>query len=254
MDKSQSFMDRPTIGVNMDVVEDEKGISYFLRSKYSKAVWEAGGKPYLIPPVNEITHKECLKDIDGLILTGGDDLDPASYGGSVRRKEEIPLHPLREEFDLKLIRAAVSMQIPILAICLGVQELAVAFGGTLHPYIPECVPKAINHNPANDDLSSHPILIDENSRLHQLFGPRIVVNSKHRQAVSAPGEGLKTVARTEDGVIEAIEGDRGTFIIGVQWHPEMMIHDPVREKLYKAIIEEALRFKSRVPETGPDYK
>lgn len=230
-------MRRPRIGMNVDVREDEKGITFYHRSKYTRAIWKAGGMPVLLAPLMDADLEEVLHGLKGLLLTGGDDLDPVHYGGVERMPEEVPLHPLREEFDLKLVKAAVRMRLPLLAVCLGIQELCVAFGGTLHPFIPDCVPGALPHQGDGGSETTHPIQVEPETRLAGILGTRSLVNSSHRQAVKQPGSGLVVAARSADGVIEAVEGEGDFLLIGVQWHPETMTEEQDQLMLFEALVD-----------------
>ncbi|MFH2001604.1 MAG: gamma-glutamyl-gamma-aminobutyrate hydrolase family protein [Planctomycetota bacterium] len=240
MTRKQQIIDQgPRIGLNMDILEDKKGISFFLRARYADAVLAAGGQPVLIPPIDDADPTDSLKGLHGLILTGGDDLSPSLYGLKKRHEKEVPLHPQRERFDMELVRVAVAHRIPLLAICLGLQELCVAYEGRLHPYIPEAVPGALNHQPSDINSSHHALKVEPGTRLERILGPAPTVISSHRQAVSEPGLGLRVAARTADGIIEAVEGTGSNFLIGVQWHPEMMAEDPSQKELFRAFVEAA---------------
>lgn len=226
-------MERPLIGLNTDVVEDGKGIAFFHRSRYALAVWNAGGRPILVPPLPDADPEELLQGLDGLVMVGGDDLSPALYGGSARHPEEVPLHPSRERFDMALVKTAVRIELPTLAVCLGLQELCVAFGGRLHPFLADDVPGAMDHRTAQGGMVFHPLKIASRSRLSRILENGIQVNSAHRQAVSEPGHGLVVAATAPDGVIEAVEGAGDAFLIGVQWHPELMEEAPA---LFRALV------------------
>lgn len=229
----------PRIGINMDIMEDEKGLSYFLRTRYTRAIVEAGGRPVLIPPLPEADPEESLRDLHGLLMTGGDDLSPHLYGYKERHEEEVPLHPQREAFDMKLVLSAMKMKIPLLAICLGLQELCVAHDGGLHPFIPHAVPEAMEHRSLQSALTLHRLEVEPGTRLHKILGPNPKVMSAHRQAVSLAGEGLIVAARTRDDIIEAVEGSGDHFVLGVQWHPELMPRDPAQKGIFSALIEAA---------------
>jgi len=237
-------MNRPLIGLNTDVEENEKGITLFIRSRYVKAVQDAGGLPVLLPSLDAEDAAACLAALDGLVLSGGDDLSPSLYGGGERHPEEVPLHPLREAFDMALIREAIHRGIPTLAICLGAQELCVAQGGDIHPFIPDDVQGALQHRKMEDNETTHLLEIEAGSLLSRLLPPNPRVNSAHRQAIRNPGRGLKVSARTKDGIIEAVEGEGSPFLLGVQWHPELMADDLNQVRLFEGLIEAARSFKS----------
>jgi putative glutamine amidotransferase len=175
--------------------------------------------------VNESPRK-VVKEIDGILLTGGGDVDPVFYG-----EERHPLtedaEPGRDEFEIDLARRAMVADVPVLAICRGAQVLNVAAGGTLVQDIPSAVQSELAHairEPKN--VECHDIRVEAGSKLSQALGPRVDascscrVNSRHHQSVGRPGTGLVVTATAADGVIEAIENPDARFCIGVQWHPE----------------------------------
>ncbi|MBU0755959.1 MAG: gamma-glutamyl-gamma-aminobutyrate hydrolase family protein [Planctomycetes bacterium] len=237
---------RPLIAVNTDLREEDKGPTLYLRMRYVQALWAAGARPVLLPPMEGVELAPLLAGFSGLLLTGGDDLDPALYGGTQRHEKEVPLHPLRERFDLELVRTAVAMDLPTLAICLGLKELCVAFGGKITPYIPDDHPGALEHGSLPGETSFHPLIIAPRTRLASLLAEGTVVNSSHRQAVCDPGEGLKVAARTTDRVIEAVEGRGEAFLLGVQWHPDLLPDDPQQAGLFKALVKAAAAYAATV--------
>jgi putative glutamine amidotransferase len=243
-------MHRPSIALNTDIMEDDKGPFFFLRTGYARALRKAGGSPCLLAPIEDPDRDDPLEGFGGLVLIGGDDLSPALYGGNERHEEEVPLHPQRESYDMMLVKAAVRKKIPTLAICLGLQELCVAFGGGIHPFIPDAVPGALEHRSTNKKRSSHPLEIESTSRLAGIMRNGTVVNSAHRQAVSEPGQGMRVAARAPDGIIEAVEGEGEAFLLGVQWHPELMLDEPEQIGLFEALVEAARSFETRGAKFG----
>lgn len=239
----EKLMNRPLIAVNTDLREEDQGTTLFLRKRYVDALWKAGAQPVLLPCLDADRDHAVLAKVSGLLLTGGDDMDPALYGGKERHEKEVPLHPIRERFDFDLVKAAVTRGLPILAICLGLQELCVAFGGTIVPYIPDCMPDAIEHQAVDGKPTVHALSIASGSRLSKLLKDGAQVNSAHRQAIGEPGQGLSVSARTEDGVIEAVESEGEPFYLGVQWHPELLLDDPAQFGLFKALVEASVRFE-----------
>ncbi len=235
-------MARPLIGINTDVTFHQDGtLLHTLRAPYSEAVWSAGGRPVLLPAAGESLAGESLAGLNGLLLTGGDDLDPRLYGKTERHAEEVPLHPLRERFDLALLEEAIAAKIPILCICLGFQELAVAFGGTLHQSLRQSMPDTLEHGVVDGEVSCHEVLLKEGAVLRTLLGSRAPVNSTHRQAVAAPGTGQTVTARAPDGVIEAIEWQGEVFRVGLQWHPELLLDKPAQLGIFRKFVTEAAR-------------
>jgi putative glutamine amidotransferase len=171
---------------------------------------------------------EALKGLDGLMLTGGDDVAPARYG-EPKHDKTVEVEPERDEFELALVAAARAAQLPIFAICRGAQVLNVACGGTLVQDIPSQITGAVNHSltiPPNTSYTlAHEIWIEKDSLLSRLMGDRVnadtcEVNSRHHQAVKTVANGFRITATAPDGVIEAIEDPAAPFCLGVQWHPE----------------------------------
>jgi putative glutamine amidotransferase len=194
---------------------------------YRQAVIHAGGDARTIEP--SVHVEDALAGIDGLLLTGGGDVDPSRYGE--------PAHPAfeaaetgRDEFEIALVRAARARQVPILAICRGVQVLNVACGGTLVQDIPTQLHGALAHSlpapPHESYFFAHEVWLEKDSLLSTLMRERLLdadsceVNSRHHQAVKDLAPGFKVSATAPDGVIEAIEDPAVPFCLGVQWHPE----------------------------------
>jgi putative glutamine amidotransferase len=191
--------------------------------------------PVVLPPVG-LEHVAALLDrFDGIVLSGGPDLDPAGYGDRTRHPELGPTAPTLDAFELALARAALERGTPLVAVCRGAQALNVACGGTLYQHVPGHRQSQIASAP------SHAIQISARSRLAAILGSRTVeVNSFHHQAVKRIGAGLRVVARADDGTVEAIEGPG--FVVGVQWHAETMAaHLPLFEALVQAASQKPLR-------------
>jgi len=215
---------------------------------YVNAVIKAGGTPVLIPLITDETHlEEIVARIDGLILSGGGDIDSKFFG------EE--LHPSvdgcdleRDRYDIALVKQAVERQMPVLGICRGSQVINVAFGGNLIQDIPSQVPEStINHNQEEArEIATHTVKIYPESRLHKITqSESVMVNSLHHQAVNVVAPGFEAVAFAEDGVIEAIESTEEKVILGVQWHPEngAVAGDPVMIDTFKYLVNEAALFE-----------
>ncbi|MDI3269344.1 MAG: gamma-glutamyl-gamma-aminobutyrate hydrolase family protein, partial [Bacillota bacterium] len=217
---------RPLIGMTLGTAEDEKkGRLDRQYHDYGEAVAEAGGAPFWIPP---LADKEALDTLllvmDGLLLTGGGDLEAWRFGEDPHPALS-GVQPWRDEAELYLYRRAREMNLPILGICRGCQLINVAQGGSLVQDIPSQLPGSLAHQqslPA--DQASHGIRVEERSRLGHILGlEEVEVNSFHHQAVGRLGEGLRLAASSAgDGVVEGIEGTAGPFLLGVQWHPERM--------------------------------
>jgi putative glutamine amidotransferase len=226
---------RPLIGISQCL--DDRGRwrpgrnTQYLDRAYARAVDAAGGAPVYVAIQRDV---ESITDrMDGLLLPGGDDLlPPHPYPESVRFNAA---SPEQLDFDGRLIAVAAERGLPLLAICYGMQLLAVHRGGTLHYDIPTDLPAAANHRlPERGGLHAVHVLPD--SRLAEILGPSPgAVNSLHHQGVAEPGGGLRVSARADDGVVEAVEGGEGPFCVGVQWHPEKM-EGPHRDRLFGAFV------------------
>ena len=193
---------------------------------YRQAILHVGGEPRVLDVSTSVD--DALAGIDGLLLTGGDDVEPSRYGE--------PAHPAtveaeagRDDFEIGLVTAARKREVPIFAICRGVQVLNVAFGGTLVQDIPTQLPGALEHSlpvPPNQAFTfAHEVWIEKDSLLATLMRERLTddtceVNSRHHQAVKEVARGFLVSATAPDGVIEAIEDPGMPFCLGVQWHPE----------------------------------
>ena len=213
---------------------------------YVRAVQAAGGEPLVLqPPESGPPPANRLADADGLLLAGGRDLDPALWD-EPKHPKTLLVDPRRQEADLALLKEADARRLPVFAVCLGIQELAVHRGGTLIQHIPD-VPNAAGHDGTTQRPITHVVTIEADSLLARIVGPEpLETNSRHHQAVREPGRGMRVVARSEDGLIEAIESeDRRRFVLGVQWHAEDLTHEPHHLALFKALCESAEDFAAR---------
>ncbi|SMO39379.1 putative glutamine amidotransferase [Saccharicrinis carchari] len=221
-------LQKPIIGLSST---SGGGTSTSVPLTYVQAVIRAGGVPMILP----ITHdhellKRMLDNIDALILTGGEDVDPLKWYG----EEPLPalggIAPRRDSFDVALARLAVERNIPLLGICRGHQVINVAFGGTLYQDIPSQVKDArVKHRQnAAANYGTHSIRIEQNSLLHQQIGTQhIAVNSFHHQAVKDVAPGFKVTATSVDGVVEAMEKTDSDQVYSVQFHPEGFIANDI---------------------------
>ena len=221
---------------------------------YVNSVRMAGGVPLVIPVTGDDNQiATILETIDGLLMTGGEDFDPLKWFDEepVRGLGEVV--PTRDEFDVKLVRAAVAKGIPVLGICRGEQLLAVAFGGSLWQDIPSQVPSSyVKHrqSPTTGAYGTHSIEITKGSLLARILGKeKAVVNSFHHQAVKDVPAGMKVTAVAADGIVEALErngklqgyADGGAMILGVQFHPEIITNsgNPEFLPIFRKLVEEA---------------
>jgi len=196
----------------------------FLNRDYVRSVVEAGGAPVLLPcRGDQDVIAALLECVDGLVISGGDDMDPRHY-----RQEPVPglerIDPLRDQLDLALIPAALERQVPMLCICRGLQSLNVILGGTLYQDIPSQVPEAVRHRQrAPWGYPTHLVTLAADSRIARVMGATEVdANSFHHQGIRDLGEGLKATGHTADGLVESVELPSHPFCLGVQWHPEHM--------------------------------
>ncbi len=235
---------RPVIGITSGVRDVASlagvGATHTVDRAYTTAVAQAGGLPLLLVPVDEAG--EVIDRVDGLLLSGGGDVEPARYGGEWH-DSLYGVDQARDEFELSLVELARARRLPTLAICRGMQVLNVALGGSLIVDIPSQVEGALGHARVGEHARERhqPITVDAGCRLAALVGERVAVNSIHHQAVERLGDGLRVVARSPDGIVEGVEHeDAGWPLWAVQWHPEFLAerHDEARA-LFAALVEAA---------------
>jgi putative glutamine amidotransferase len=243
--KKMAHQTRPFIGINADFVPAGKVTSAHARlhAGYFDAVVAAGGLPVILPPLGKAAELNALLDkLDGVILSGGLDMDP--------NRQQLPSHPAvvpmaerRELSDRLLVRALLERELPVLGIGVGMQQLNSAFGGSLHLHLPEDLPRAMPHLDPSGGPHRHVVLLEPNTRLDEIYGGgEIRVNSCHHQAVRQVGAKLRVSARAPDGVIEAIETeDPGWFCIGIQWHPESETASALDMQLFECFVQACLR-------------
>ncbi|HAU32033.1 MAG TPA: peptidase C26 [Desulfotomaculum sp.] len=232
----------PVIGITCSW--DDVSQRHFLGSLYCEAVRAAGGVPVLLANYEkEEEIAELLGIIDGLLLSGGKDVDPFYFG-----EETLPecgeITPLRDAFEIKLARMAIKGQIPVLGICRGAQVLNIAAGGNIYQDIKTQLTCCLKHyQQAPGWAATHRINIEKDSLLESILQvSEIMVNSYHHQAVRDVAPGFKISAKSSDGVVEAIEGASGSFILGLQCHPEEMWERDTRFlKLFQALTNCALK-------------
>lgn len=187
---------------------------YGVLAAYPKAIKQAGGTPILIRP--EVDAEALIPTLHGILIPGGADVDPALYDQPNTASEGID--PATDDLDLRLIRLAQRHHLPLLGICRGIQVINVALGGSLYQDLPTQRDASVNHN-VKKPLKGHPVRLEPNSRLAGILGTQAEVNSYHHQGLDCLAKGLRAVAWSEDGLIEAIEGEN---LLAVQWHPERM--------------------------------
>ena len=232
---------RPLIGITTYAQEASWGVwklpAALIPLDYVQAVERAGGRPVLIPP-SENGVEETLEAVDGIVFSGGADVDPALYGAEPHVQTDVP-QARRDAAEMALLRAALEHDVPTLAVCRGVQLLNVARGGDLVQHLPERVGHEA-HRQVPGTFSEHPVEVQAGSRLQAAVGSDPHVTSHHHQALGRVGEGLVESAWAEDGTVEAVEDPTRRFALGVQWHPESGEDDA----LFQALVEEARAYRA----------
>ncbi len=224
-----------------------------VNAAYTTALEHAGALPIILPPLSgaDALGAEALgrmlDSVDGLVLTGGEDVDPARYHAAAHPLIG-PTNAARDATEIALVLAARARRIPMLAICRGIQLLNVALGGTLIQHLPAERPSSIDHDPPlGREARVHDVVLDHGSRLAAALGETHVrVNSFHHQALDRVADGLRVVARAGDGIIEGAEwrGD-DWWVLAVQWHPEDLTLTPERwdRSLLGALLEAARNYR-----------
>ncbi len=232
---------RPLIGITSYAEEIRYGVwteeAALVPLAYVRAIEHAGGRPLIVPPVEDGVE-ETLDALDGLILSGGGDLDPGLYGADAHPETDKP-RPVRDQAELRMLQAALDRDMPVLAICRGSQLLNVARGGDLVQHLPEAVGHE-EHKHTPGAFSDHGVRVAQGSRLGGLLGEHAPVKSHHHQGMGRIGEGLREVAWADDGVVEGLEDPDKRFALGVLWHPE----EGEDFALFEGLVEEARRYRA----------
>ena len=231
---------RPLIAITVESRRESEnartGGKMELNWNYAEVIAEAGGLPIVVPPVTEM--REIAGVVDGWLLPGGDDLDPSLWGE--------PLHPKAKLQDGTRYAAerrlfdAIPESLPILGICYGCQAINVLMGGTIDQHVPDTTG---HEDHAAGNLQTYDVAPDTLfSRIVE--SPRMEGKSYHHQAVGRTADGLKVVARSEDGTVEAVEGTSRPWLLGVQWHPERTPDDPATRRLFQRFVEAAAAYRA----------
>lgn len=237
-------MSLPRVGLSAYVEDARWGVwdqpAALLPTNYVEAVAAAGGLPVLLPPI--VPGDAAIDDaaatavaaLDALVLTGGPDIEPSRYGADVHAETDRP-RVERDAWELSLLRAAIDADVPVLAVCRGIQLLNVACGGTLHQHLPDVTDAdASSHRPQLGTFGGVAITVEPGSRLAGIVGEQVTGSCHHHQAIDRVGNGLVVTARATDGTVEAVEHtDTKRFVLGVQWHPEQ----DNDTRLFAAVIE-----------------
>jgi len=210
---------------------------------YPEALRRAGAVPVIIPPLDPESIEPLLDGLCGLCLSGGPDLHPIAYGAAAHPA----LGPTEEDldrFEIALVRAAQERDLPVLAICRGMQVLNVARGGTLVQDLPSQRPSNVVHRQqCAARIPTHDVMLERASRVADVLGIADgCVNSFHHQAIDVLGDGLRAVGWASDGVIEAVEATDRAFTIGVQWHAESMVDSPEQARMLRAFADTAMAY------------
>ncbi|HMC65099.1 MAG TPA: gamma-glutamyl-gamma-aminobutyrate hydrolase family protein [Gemmataceae bacterium] len=236
---------RPFIGINADFIAAGKLTNAHVRlnAGYFDAVLAAGGLPVIMPPLGKDAEINAFLDrVDGMLMTGGLDLDP--------KRQWLPSHPAvhpmdprREDNDKVLDQRIIARQVPVLAAGVGMHQLNVACGGSLFLHLPEEQPRALPHFDSSGGPHRHAVLLEPNTRLDEIYGGgEIRVNSSHHQAVRQVGSRLRVSALAPDGIIEGIEAaDPNWFCIGVQWQPESETASALDMQLFECFVQACIR-------------
>ncbi len=243
-------MKKPVIGILTNIITVEEGTyaggeRIYVNRDYVLQVLSAGGIPLLLPIVHDLKAiRQQIEHIDGLLLSGGQDVHPKYYNS-----EPSPwlgaVHDERDVFEMEAIKIAIERKIPLLGVCRGQQLINVAFGGTLYQDIPQEIKTSdlLHTQRESRQKATHRVEITPGSRLHAILGSTAIwTNSFHHQSVKECAPGFMVVAHASDGVVEGIEKSGDHFVLGVQWHPEMMSDEPGTKKLFEAFVSEALKY------------
>ena len=230
----------PVIGITTYLVPAAWGAwnmeAALVPADYVRAVSAAGGAPMLVPPGTSLP--ETLDLVDGLVFSGGSDLDPSLYSADAHPETSGVIRE-RDEFELDLMRAALERDVPMLAICRGSQVLNVALGGDLEQHVPDRVGTEL-HREVPGVFSEHDVTVVGGTRLASILGDRHDVKSHHHQGFGSLGSGLREAARAPDGTLEALEDPSRRFTLGVLWHPEA----GEDRALFEALVAEAAAYRA----------
>jgi gamma-glutamyl-gamma-aminobutyrate hydrolase PuuD len=233
---------RPLIGITAYAPQEVRwgvwtGPAALIPLSYVRSIERAGGRALVIPPSAEGVE-ETLDGVDGLLFSGGEDLDPERYGADAH-PETKGVDSARDRAELALLEAALERDMPVLAVCRGSQVLNVARGGDLVQHLPEVVgDEKHKHTPGT--FADHDVTLAPGSRAGSALGPRAPVKSHHHQGYGRLGEGLRETAWAEDGTIEGLEDPEKRFAVGVLWHPE----EGEDGALFEALVDEARRYRA----------
>lgn len=232
---------QPLIGITSGLIHNRSGAPVCqVGQAYVFAIQKAGGIPVIVPLGLAKSDIDTLwQRLDGILFSGGGDIAPSLFHGTPHPRV-YGVSPERDDLELSLIRAGLSENKPLLAICRGIQVLNVAFGGTLYTHIQDQRTQSLKHDWFPDfprDKLAHTVRLTHGSKLHQIYGAEeIRVNSLHHQGLAEIGQGLTTTGFAPDDLVEGVEVEGASFAIGVQWHPECLPDDAGSEALFGAFV------------------
>jgi len=234
-------MSFPLIGITTNHIQQNSPLpASGVSEAYIRAVHRAGGIPLLIPSgLNSAEIQELRRHVDGILFTGGGDVDPSLFHG--RPHDRVyGILPERDQTEINLVRLAAESSWPFLGICRGIQLINVALGGTLFTHIADQLEGAIKHDYEERNLLAHPVTMEPGSRLARILGqPEVLTNSLHHQGIERLAPGLEAVGHTSDGLVEAVELRGHRFGLSVQWHPEWLQDRKEMRALFEALVESA---------------
>lgn len=244
---------KPIIGIATNEINDEFEILQNTKIAYTpidtiQGIKEAGGLPFLLPVSDTQLAKLYATKIDGLVLSGGQDVSPLFYGEEPTPELGVTL-PTRDEFEISLVKEMLKLQKPIFAICRGLQIVNVAMGGTLYQDINILEKNTIKHRQeTNPKYASHSITTEQDSIARKVLGEKTTVNTLHHQAIKSLGLNLKITAKSPDGFIEAIESNiKEQYILALQWHPEILLQSNHNQSqnLFNNFVENVKKHKEK---------
>ena len=240
--QSPKVANKPLIGISLGYNPKKNSVN----TVYVQSVLKNGGVPYLVPVTDDVeTLRQIVSQLDGLVMTGGEDIDPKYYG-----EENHPqlgeVNYERDSYDLTLVKLAIEHNIPILGICRGLQLINVAMGGTLYQDLPSQHSQEINHRQESGTILAHKVLVTPDTQTYKVLGvSELMTNSLHHQAIKKLAPGLKITGKAEDGVVEMIEGYPIRSVLAVQYHPEYFASegDTLMGKFFRHLINKADTFQ-----------